>query len=248
MLSTRWLAPLALAALLPLHPGAGAAQGCDPATREALLREVQDSILKWYDVPNPLAVLAPQWIPAHFVVSNYGYGMAMAPASAAVDMPENPNPFEPLLLMYRPRNNSDGLDHIPDPPYELVGWGYGGAFDPAHKPDMGCAIVAEEFFIHEAGYHTPDGGFVATPPAEATPGSVVAERPLPPTTVGVWHPRVWDVHVWVNRGGTPVVEPCLGLEIPGLSLAAAGFFFQGTGEAVGCTAPGGSARARRASR
>ena len=62
-------------------------------------------------------------------------------------------------------------------------------------PDIkGFCIPNHEWFFHEAGVHTADGGF--------SPG-------IPPNPVGVPHARLWDVHLWLNTAtGVPRFGIC----------------------------------------
>jgi len=94
---------------------------------------------------------------------------------------------------------------IPKNPYTLVGWAYLVEYDPSHpeppaqtQPGFAKCIPKQDWLIHEAGFHLFDGGFQPTP-GVAPPGPA-----LPPTAF-LWHPRLWDLHVWVNLCGSPRV-------------------------------------------
>ena len=55
---------------------------------------------------------------------------------------------------------------------------------------MRRCIAEDEWVVHEAGWHLKDGGMQLTP-------GVATEPPRPPELdVHMWHPRVWDIHVW----------------------------------------------------
>jgi hypothetical protein len=53
--------------------------------------------------------------------------------------------------------------------------------------------------VHEAGWHLMDGGMHLTPGAAMEPA-----RPRE-LAIHMWHPRVWDVHVWRGDDGVPTV-------------------------------------------
>jgi hypothetical protein len=65
-------------------------------------------------------------------------------------------------------------------------------------PEKPC-IASNEWFIHEAGWHLMNGGMLLTPGATAPPP--------PPDAAGYfWHPRIWDLHVWLGADGVPTIS------------------------------------------
>jgi hypothetical protein len=91
-------------------------------------------------------------------------------------------PKEPSVLMFLP----DGGD-LGNRTLRLLGWAYAVNDQTAPFPDPpdipGFCIPRHEWFFHEAGIHTADGGF--------SPG-------IPPDPLGVPHARLWDVHLWLD--------------------------------------------------
>ena len=114
-----------------------------------------------------------------------------------------------LFYAGRPSTVEDASNAaLPKNPYTLVGWAYLVPFDYAHPnsrpiesaPGFGRCIPQQDWLIHEAGFHLLDGSFVPTPGAQVPP----IPPPFPPPIL-LWHPRVWDLHVWINLCGSPVV-------------------------------------------
>lgn len=75
------------------------------------------------------------------------------------------------------------------------------------------------------GWHEVRGSFTATPPQESVSGTATMtsapQRNFPPA----WHPRVWDVHMWLDGGDLPalrIIHP--NRDIPGWSPDGVGFF------------------------
>jgi hypothetical protein len=77
--------------------------------------------------------------------------------------------FEPSVLMFMPDGGDEGNRTL-----RLVGWAYAVNLSTAPLPNFpdipGFCIPNHEWFFHEAGVHTADGGF--------SPG-------IPPNPVGV---------------------------------------------------------------
>ena len=100
------------------------------------------------------------------------------------------------------------------------------------RPKMGC-IPSSAWFVHEAGWHTLDGGLTVFPVVESFPGQNTGPL-LPPNlnTVGVWHPRIWDLHVWLPKGsnGKAVLAIESPYPIPGVPLPTNAFFYPETFE------------------
>jgi len=139
-------------------------------------------------------------------------------------MPFDFNQSLPDLLMYEPER-PDGLsdqqwqeaisDDVPEARYQLIGWAFGAVFDPQQRPRISC-IPSHEWFIHEAGYHLRDGTMELTAPNEQFPGEkgvpalnvaasaiatdasqiLLGTHPQPNKQKMLWHPRIWDLHVW----------------------------------------------------
>jgi hypothetical protein len=145
----------------------------------------------------------------HVVLS--GMGVTVVHIRAAEPMPQ--------LLIYRPADSSSPDEWLdfdgPDGPYTFVGWGYLPRFeDGGPVPSRHC-IPEEEWFIHEAGWHLWDGNMQVTPGASDEP-----PRPTDDERIWYWHPRSWDIRLWVEEGGIPRISiederaPAGGLEMP----------------------------------
>lgn len=130
-------------------------------------------------------------------------------------------------------------DPFPDPPYSLVGWAYSEPQrDAKRRPRLGC-VPSKHWFLHEAGYHLADGGFAPTPPLppEAAPGAQRIFRPTdtplavvqpggppyfshPRPAPDPWHPRIWDLHMWLDPSPGCASGRCL----PVLQIASPAAF------------------------
>jgi hypothetical protein len=193
-----------------------------------------------------------------------------------------PTSGHPALLLYAPTvstsppnppdHHKAATDSLPDYPYHLIGWAYLAVdpdvpgppppFPPTTRPSLDptlsslAAIPPGHFFIHEAGIHPLDGGFIPTPPPnEVPPPSDTAPEgdassPPPPTpgpgqaprgsTTGAilgppGHPRAWDVHIFIDPTSdgarSAVVDPFgtapFGDRVPdGQPSARSGWFYQ----------------------
>ncbi|MEM0945344.1 MAG: hypothetical protein AAGI70_15510 [Pseudomonadota bacterium] len=174
-------------------------------------------------------------LPAHFssvCLANQGVPFARADASTTGVTLEDPD-----LLLYSPANlggltESELSDGIPDEPYELIGVGYGTFQNSTtRRPRLGC-IPSNEWFLHEAGFHTPEGGMLLVEVDEEIPGETKIASDLPPSWAPVppinsaWHPRIWDLHFWIAEGGDgrPVAAIDVPGGLPGLSLGEGVFF------------------------
>ncbi|WP_128548792.1 hypothetical protein [Larkinella soli] len=163
-------------------------------TNEALLA-IQESILQRFDGPSdPLMIPA---VPTHLDRCLRGMGVAYV-------RPQVSGPIalmEPQLLFYLKRN--DGT-------FRLVGWGYGQDHHGLDSHPAVSPIPWEAWFIHEAGWHPANGGFLVTPPPadEDVPRgrAEMEEPPLPVGFNGVWHPRIWDLHIFRRDVGIPFME------------------------------------------
>ncbi len=148
-----------------------------------------------------------------------GMGVAVFRLSRGSLTPSAPlDPSSPSLLLYAPNagaasvTDSGGADH----PYALIGFGFGQSYAPSSPPGLGC-LPREAWFVHEAGWHLPDGGFGVDRPPETTLGEATPagpSNPPPPSGPGIgavppWHGRLWDVHLFIDvAAGVPIVVPC----------------------------------------
>ena len=184
---------------------------------------------------------------AGYILNNHGYAMIAGEGVSFVNVNELSLAQEPLgddppLLLFiaaddpdTPVNETEDpaiTDLEPDEPYEFVGWAYaiplpedGVVADlvGTERPRLGC-VPYHEWFIHAAGWHTPDnGGMVAVddedgdddqecegPQIDFTiPTLVPNEAAEDGATPAHYHPELWDIHFWVDRNGDP---PRLGIE------------------------------------
>ena len=153
-----------------------------------------------------------------FTLSNLPIRMGAGLANEAIDLDffrEGPRLGQPDLLFYAPRLQRNGetlnafLDDVSAPdttnnPYTFIGVAHTQLYDPDERPIMGC-IPSDAWFVHEAGYHINSGQMFITPPTAPgdgiVPGSAnMLVRPPPPRPAQrmLWHPRLWDLHVWIN--------------------------------------------------
>lgn len=198
---------------------------------------------------------------AHGLASLAGVGVTWA-SSANLEEDRVAQIEAPLLLFFAPRvktpQESDaeylaaiGETEIPDPAYRLVG----AAWTEVHRnakrrPSLGC-IPSSQWFVHESGFHKEDGRMLLVPPDEAFLGqrAVRNGEPTPaqlasePADATLWHPRIWDLHVWLpatpaqipflsiyRPQGVPGVVPCANDGAIGESCANRIFFFSETFE------------------
>ena len=206
--------------------------GCSEADVSAALARDQALIASAFSFANPhvrLSASIPP--PPHGFVSF----IAMGETYIGPLNPVTPDPAvvgTPHLLFYEPLGNEasagGALDVVvPAPPYRLIGWAHVATYVPDLPPSVGC-LPAERWFVHEAGFHLLNGGFTATPPAEAVLGAGVATAPDNPVANVFWHPRLWDFHVWLVPGST---QPATGIFNPsgrpttGQSFLPGDFFF-----------------------
>ena len=156
--------------------------------------------------------------PTHFMVSLRNMGFTMAKTEVAVGA-SKVRFGPPDLAMYAPRNQRAVnetraeyfrrlTDILPDRPYRLVGWAYAQTQrDVRRRPSLRC-IPSKHWFVHEAGFHRADGSFLPTPPRpERVRGEtrvVVMQDTLTAAALGTslarpaWHPRIWDLHLWLD--------------------------------------------------
>ena len=141
-------------------------------------------------------------------------------------------------------------DPFPDPPYSLIGWAFSEPQRNARRrPSLGC-VPSKHWFLHEAGYHLANGGFAPTPPVppEPTPGARRIFRPAdtplavvqsggppyfsyPRPAPDPWHPRIWDLHMWLDPrsecasgGCLPVIQIASPAAFDGIDFPTSTFF------------------------
>jgi hypothetical protein len=146
-------------------------------------------------------------------------GIGVTFAGAASIFTSNQVTMEaPGLLFFAPRAREAGETEaaynaaIANPlgfagPYRLIGGAWGKIMDDAERrPSLGC-IPSSEWFLHEAGYHLQSGVMALRAPDEDVAGETVVDdlTPTPgleaptPNNVLMWHPRVWDLHLWLPQ-------------------------------------------------
>lgn len=121
-----------------------------------------------------------------------------------------PQAGRPTLLVYVPSpTTADATDpYGPDFPYELVGWAYAAPYDYNRYPTTaGRCYARSDWPVHERGVHDfKTWGFVPVPPSEQFHGQARGNEPFIPVPPGLPHPRLWSLHVWLNRDtGVPSV-------------------------------------------
>jgi len=99
---------------------------------------------------------------------------------------------QPNLLLMQPSTTVPGRPDLAPlgATFTLLGWAYAvnlSTVPGPFPPDVGC-FPLHEWFFHEAGVHTLDGGF-----------SLSLAAP------GVGHARLWDIHVWSRASGLPAL-------------------------------------------
>ncbi|HEX6993341.1 MAG TPA: hypothetical protein VF339_04265 [Gammaproteobacteria bacterium] len=185
-------------------PREAAQAPCTPEQREAALEAIQARVLA--AAPTRLESLSEAIEPGGPLEGwRLAHGHVVLEGAGAVPL-DNLDAAPPLppLLLYVPSpatTPDDWLDFDGDDgPYTLVGWAFFAPYGP-ELPRMLECIEPDEWFVHEAGWHTRDGGMRLTPD---TP----SEQPPPPADVDVlfWHPRVWDIHFWIEEDGPPAVS------------------------------------------
>jgi len=203
-------------------------------SQEDILRAAQTEIVgRFGELHIGLTQMKPTYfdaeggfVPSHLFATITGNGLTMARVHGADDAhTAAKNVNEPDLLFYAPKNptaKANYADTLPDGDYVLIGWGYYQDYTPGQKPEM-AGMTAGDWFVHERGVHTLDGGFLLQQPdeaylgeaaAEALPikgadvyalgtagvmsrmvGSVLGLNDAATTAVGS-HGRVWDSHVF----------------------------------------------------
>ncbi|MBT5497662.1 MAG: hypothetical protein HOK54_18130 [Alphaproteobacteria bacterium] len=124
---------------------------------------------------------------------------------------------EPTLLFYAPRLRAPGEavgDYVADmadpnsnnAPYTFIGVAYATQYDAANRPLLGC-VPSDAWFVHEAGYHFRDGtmGFANFADNQTGTQNINLPPPTWPLRATLWHPRLWDLHVWFDPAGGPPI-------------------------------------------
>lgn len=178
--------------------------GCTREERQDALRAMQAEVQ--LSVPTDLVSFADARKPGGPLEGwglSHGYVVLDTAGAVATDNLQAVPPVPPLLL-YEPSPQStpaDWLDYEgPDDPYRLVGWAYVAPYVFGSEPPRRPCIAASEWFVHEAGWHLQDGGMHLTPGATTEP-----PRPAG-LAIHMWHPRVWDLHVWRGEHGVPTIS------------------------------------------
>jgi hypothetical protein len=177
--------------------------GCSAQDRHEALKAMQAEVVNAAPahVESMKSALAPGGALGGWRLS-HGFVVLAAAGAIVVDNMEAQSPL-PQLLIYEPsaRSTPDNwLDFDgPDDPYRLVGWAFMEPYTPGSAPPPRRCFAPAEWFLHEAGWHLKDGGMHLTPGA--------AKEPARPRELAIhmWHPRVWDVHVWRSDDGVPTV-------------------------------------------
>ncbi|MFT5235892.1 MAG: hypothetical protein ACI90A_001256 [Shewanella sp.] len=155
-----------------------------------------------------LAFFRGYHIPTHQAVSFEGIGVSIAKPSGALGTVRHSG--SPTLLIYKPNSALDTTDPVKyDYPMTLVGWAYSSAYKPLKRPVVpGLCIFKNEWFFHEQGVHPfSDWGFYETPPREAWVGASAGSIVQPYGPFGLYHPRFWDIHIFLNRyTGVPSIS------------------------------------------
>jgi len=200
--------------------------GCTGGDVAAVLQAVNTIAQTAPNIPQVIATPAQLqqlvgrgYLPSHNFVSFSGMGVAFAHASAilpddVVDLVDalvpGQVPFRPTLLFYAPSPAATQQQVtepiVPDTPFRLIGVAFAQPDQPGCPPTLGC-LPREAFFVHEAGWHMPDGGFELQAVPEPFPGALnPVQQRLPiidPRRLGIWHGRLWDIHIWLRPPGTP---------------------------------------------
>jgi hypothetical protein len=204
---------------LALSPLAERTIGCAQADTDLDLLLLRTMALR-LQVRNPETVMPLRGypVPTHLMVNLRNMGFTMAKKEIAIGA--NTVRFGPPdLAMYAPRprravNETQRQyraalrDEFPDRPYRLAGWAYAQTQrDVRRRPSLRC-VPSKHWFVHEAGFHLGNGGFLPTPPApERVRGEtrvVVMADTANAVALGrspgrpVWHPRIWDLHFWID--------------------------------------------------
>ncbi len=210
--------------------------GCSDASIEASINTLGVFLRAFEDIENGLGMAGAGYLAVpHANTSLAQVGLTFVRAGS-IFAGNDVEMGQPGLLFVAPRaQRSDETDAeyqalVEDPngdttPYRVIGGAWGKVMDSAtRRPSMGC-IPSSDWFLHEAGYHLANGVMALRPPAETVRGQVVVDSLSPdpaiegptPDNVLMWHPRIWDLHVWLPQDGNgpPVVSPFAPFDVPG---------------------------------
>jgi hypothetical protein len=211
-----WASVIAIAAIVSYRPPAVAQSaatnhampvtptGCTPRERMTVLRELQQHVLA--TVPRRVNSLDQAIQPGGPLAGwrlSHGHAVLASAGAVGIDNVKTQYPT-PQLLLYAPSRatspeNWRDFDG-PDGPYTLVGWAYIAPYQEGSEAPQRRCIAEHEWLVHEAGWHTKDGGMVLTPAATSEP------TPTPSNVAKYfWHPRAWDIHFWLGESGVPVI-------------------------------------------
>jgi hypothetical protein len=165
-------------------------------------------------------------------------GMGFTVASLQSLSGGQPVAGEPTLLLYRPNPaDKDVTDPTkPDFPYTLIGWGYTAPYVPGHAPTFGNdpglkCIQPNQWVVHERGVHPASNWqYIPLPPKESWHGEAAAQT-VPTAAechciIGMAHPRVWDLHIFLGSNGIPTVSMFDPYQsIPGFNVGGGVAFF-----------------------
>ena len=213
--------------------------GCTAADTEATLRTIRLAAAQFDDEygNNPGYPIFSHIIPASLL--NQGVPMARASKLFSLD---DVSVNQPDLLQFAPRARFPGeseaiyqqmiTDSAPDKGSRLAALSYGVFHNSAtRRPQLGC-VPSSEWFIHEAGAHTQNGGMRRFQVDEEVRGMELVNGLAPPAGFNmpagsVWHPRIWDLHAWLPEDETalPILQIDSPFPIPGLAMAPGLFFY-----------------------
>jgi hypothetical protein len=178
-------------------------QGAD-APGAAWARNQSDIVGQFGGLTTIERIAAAGYVPTHFTADGSqkvfrGMGVAFARRIDVLGttniVPSLPiRTDSPNLLLFSPGSRVDDDSTLAPAlaTFSLVGWAYTTNLSSSpidHPPLVNC-FPLHEWFIHEQGAHTVDGGF--------TPGP----GPFP---IGLRHARLWDLHVWSRPSGVPAL-------------------------------------------
>ena len=169
-------------------------------------------------------------VPSHILpgVSLADQGMPYATPGAVSEL-TTVSIGSPSLLQFEPGT----IQRFEDA--RLAALAYGTLYSsPTRRPSLGC-IPSSEWFVHEAGWHRyEDGGMTLYSVTEPRKGvaTVSIAPPLNQFEPGIWHTRLWDLHVWLPE--TTLDAPVLAIESPtpiaGIPTSPGVFFYPETFE------------------
>jgi hypothetical protein len=220
-----------------------ARQDCTSRQVRTFLTSLQAGVVNPVNFPQTLAnpadlarLLSLGFTPSHGFRSFRGQGVAFAAVVPVLTGINLSPPTTPQLLFYAPPATAPATaveePVVPDFPYSLIGFAFASQYDPSGPPTFGC-MPREAWFVHEAGWHPADGGFIPQEVTESTFGDADPALPPYPRVDAVWHGRMWDVHLFIRPTEQPVLSACnpaAGAPLPadffaatGLSTCTAGF-------------------------